>query len=50
MNQKVTMLIHILVGLFMIVSGAKKFSNFKSQQDPTDIPEQMRIFMGIFIN
>lgn len=48
MNQKVTMVIRVLVGLLMIVFGANKFLNFMPQ--PTEIPEQMGTLMGILMS
>jgi putative oxidoreductase len=48
MNQKVTLVVRILVGLMMVVFGANKFLNFMPQ--PTEIPEQMGALMGILMN
>ncbi|MEN8731998.1 MAG: DoxX family protein [Bacteroidia bacterium] len=47
MNQKVTLVVRILVGLIMVVFGANKFLNFMPQ--PTEIPEQMGALMGILM-
>jgi len=46
-NQKVTLVVRILVGLIMVVFGANKFLNFMPQ--PTEIPEQMGALMGILM-